>query len=224
MITALSACAALAAALAIAADWNERRHRAFYLLKPLTTIFIIGIALTATPGSAAYQQWIVAALALSLAGDICLMFTYGAGHGAGATARGTGTAWFLAGLGSFLLAHGAFALAFLQGIAAPDPPGWLAAIVFYAGGLLFVLLPRAGVLKLPVLVYCLALAAMVFTAAARHAALDDAASLCALLGALLFMLSDSVLGWRRFVGGFRGAQALILSTYWAAIGLIAWSV
>lgn len=210
MITALSACAALAAALAIAADWNERRHRAFYLLKPLTTVLIIAIAIAATPESAAYQRWIVAALVLSLAGDVCLMFA--------------GNAWFIGGLGSFLVAHGAFAAAFLHGIAAADPPGWLAAVVFYAGGMLFVLLPRAGALKLPVLVYCLALAAMVFTAAARHEALADAASLRALLGALLFMLSDSALGWRRFVGRYRGAQALILSTYWAAIGLIAWSV
>jgi alkenylglycerophosphocholine/alkenylglycerophosphoethanolamine hydrolase len=219
MITALSACAAIVAALAIAADWNERRHRAFYVLKPLTTLLIVGIALAAPSPAAPYQAWIVAALLLSLAGDVCLMFT----HGAGASARG-GNRWFLGGLGAFLLAHGAFAGAFLQGVAAPDPPGWLAAVVFYAGGLLFVLLPRAGVLKVPVLLYCFALAAMVFAAAARHAALVDGDSLCALLGALLFMLSDSALGWRRFVSRFRHAQAVILSTYWAAIGLIAWSV
>ena len=218
MVTALSAAAAVSALLAIAADWEERRHRAFYVLKPLTTLLIVGIALAATAATPAYRHWIVAALLLSLAGDVCLMFTRGAGAG------GTDQRWFIGGLGSFLLAHGAFAAAFLQGVAAPDPPGWLAAVVFYAGGLLFVLLPRAGALKLPVLVYCLALAAMVFTAAARHAALADGASLCALLGALLFMLSDSALGWRRFVGRFRGAQALILSTYWSAIGLIAWSV
>lgn len=210
MIPALSVCAAVSAVLAIAADWNERRHRAFYVLKPLTTALIIGIALAAKPAGSIYQYWIVAALALSLAGDVCLMFD--------------GNRWFVGGLGSFLLAHGAFAAAFLQGVAAPDPPGWLAAVVFYAGAMLFVLLPRAGRLKLPMLAYCLALAAMVFTAAARHAALADAASRCAVLGALLFMVSDSALGWRRFVGGYRGAQALILSTYWAAIGLIAWSV
>jgi alkenylglycerophosphocholine/alkenylglycerophosphoethanolamine hydrolase len=220
MITALSACAAIAAALAIAADWSERRHRAFYVLKPLTTLLIVGIALAAPAADSPYQAWIVAALLLSLVGDVCLMFT----HGAGASARGAGNRWFLGGLGAFLLAHGAFAAAFLQGVAAPNPPGWLAAVVFYAGGLLFVLLPRAGALKIPVLLYCFALAAMVFAAAARHAALADGASLCALLGALLFMLSDSALGWRRFVGRFRHAQAVILSTYWAAIGLIAWSV
>jgi alkenylglycerophosphocholine/alkenylglycerophosphoethanolamine hydrolase len=209
MITALTLCAFASAALAIAADWRTR-HRAFYVLKPLTTLLIAGIALAATPDQRAYQYWILAALLLSLAGDVCLMFE--------------GDGWFLGGLGSFLLAHLAFAAAFLQGIAAPDPPGWLAVIVFYAIGMLLVLLPRAGRLKVPMLAYCLVLAAMVFTAAARHAALASTASLCAVLGALLFMLSDSALGWRRFVARFRYAQAVILSTYWAAIGLIAWSV
>ena len=210
MITALSAAAAVSAVLAIAAEWHGRRHRAFYVLKPLTTLLIIGIAVLGTPHTPLYQQLIVAALALSLAGDVCLMFE--------------GDGWFLGGLGSFLLAHIAFAAAFLQGIPAPNPPGWLAALLLYAGGMMFVLLPRAGKLKVPVLVYCLALGALVFAAAIRHAALRDAEGLCALVGALLFMVSDSALGWNRFVGKYRHAQAVILSTYWSAIGLIAWSV
>jgi alkenylglycerophosphocholine hydrolase len=210
MIPVLTACAAVSAALAIAADWNERRHRAFYALKPLTTLLIIGIAIAAKPSTPLYQQCIIVALMLSLIGDVCLMFN--------------GTAWFVGGLASFLLAHFAFAAGFLQGIPAPNPPGWLAVVLLYAGAMLFVLLPRAGKLKLPVLAYCLVLAAMVFTAAVRNAALHDAESLRAVLGALLFMVSDSALGWRRFIGRFRFAQPVILSTYWTAISLIAWSV
>jgi alkenylglycerophosphocholine/alkenylglycerophosphoethanolamine hydrolase len=212
MITiALGAAAALSAAAAIAADWEERRHRAFFALKPLTTLLIIGVAATA-PLSLPYTQWVLVALALSLCGDVFLMF----GDGARASDRA-----FIAGLVSFLLAHLAFVWAFAQGLRAPELPGWLAIVVFYAVGLLLVLLPRAGALKLPVLAYCLVLAAMVFAAAARHASFGDTSSLLALLGALLFLVSDSLLGVRRFVGRFRGAQALILSTYWGAIGLIA---
>lgn len=209
----LTIAAAISAALAIAADWRDvpaRRHRAFYALKPLTTLLVIGIALAAPDAAPAYQRWIVAALVLSLCGDVALMFE--------------GNRAFVAGLGSFLVAHGAFAAAFLQGVAAPDPPGWLAAIVVYAAAMLFVLLPRAGALKVPVLLYCFALAALVFSAAARHAALGDGDSRLALAGALLFLLSDSALGWRRFVGRYWHPQAVILSTYWAAIGLIAGSV
>lgn len=213
MIAALTVAAAVSGLLAIAADWEERRHRSFFLLKPLTTLLIIGIATTA-PLENTYTLCVLLALVLSLIGDVFLMF----GDGARTSDRA-----FVAGLASFLLAHVAFVWAFLQGIQAPALPGWLAVIVFLAAGYLFVMLPRAGVLKLPVLVYTLVLAAMVFAAAARHASIGDDASLRALLGALLFMVSDALLGWRRFGKHFRYAQAAILSTYWGAIGLIAGS-
>ena len=212
--TALSIAAALSGLLAIAADWEERRHASFFVLKPLTTLLIIAVAASLSY-SGPYAQWVLAALVLSLCGDVFLMY----GDGARANDRA-----FIAGLGAFLLAHVGFVAAFSQGLRSPELPAWLAVMAFYAAGMLFVLLPRAGALKVPVLVYCLVLAAMVFVAAARHASFADDASLRALLGALLFAVSDSLLGWRRFVGRFRGAQALILSTYWGAIGLIAWSV
>lgn len=214
MIAALTIAAAVSGLLAIAADWEERRHRGFLLLKPLTTLLIIAIAATGPVGND-YTRYVLLALVLSLFGDVFLMF------GDGARTRDRA---FIAGLACFLLAHIAFVAAFVQGLQAPDLPSWLAVIVFLAAGYLFVMLPRAGAMKLPVLVYTLVLAAMVFAAAARHESIGDDASLRALLGALLFMVSDSLLGWRRFGRRFRYAQALILSTYWGAIGLIAWSV
>jgi alkenylglycerophosphocholine hydrolase len=211
MITALAIAAATSAALAIAADRHdrpERRVRAFFVLKPLTTLLIAGLA-AAAPESP-YRDLILVALALSLAGDTFLMF-------------GSDRA-FMLGLVSFLLAHLAFVAAFMQGVHAVTLPFWLAGVVAYAVALLLVvLLPRAGRMKLAVLLYCAVLAAMVFAAAARHQALGTVDSRLALAGALLFMASDSLLGCRRFVGRYRGAQVLILSTYWAAIGLIAWS-
>lgn len=214
MIAALTVAAAVSGLFAIAADWEERRHRSFFVLKPLTTLLIIGIAVTG-PLDHDYTRYILLALALSLLGDVFLMF----GDGARTSDRA-----FIAGLASFLLAHIAFVVAFVQGLQAPDLPSWLAVIVFLAAAYLFVMLPRAGAMKLPVLLYTLVLAAMVFASAARHESIGDDASLRALLGALLFMVSDSLLGWRRFGGRFRYAQALILSTYWGAIGLIAGSV
>ena len=45
----------------------------------------------------------------------------------------------------------------------------------------------------------------------------------AFAGALLFVASDSALAWNRFRGGFAGAQALILGTYFPAQLLIALS-
>jgi uncharacterized membrane protein YhhN len=52
---------------------------------------------------------------------------------------------------------------------------------------------------------------------------EQEGSLLAMMGAILFILSDSALAVDRFKGRFRGAQALILSTYFTAQWLIALS-
>lgn len=209
--SALFGAAAASAVLAIAADWEERRHRAFYLLKPLTTALVLAAALSLAPASGAdYQQLVAVALLLSMLGDICLMFP--------------GKAWFAAGLGSFLLAHVGFIGAFLKGVPLGPPPAWTALPVAYGLGLSAWLLPRAGSLKPAVALYCLVLLGMALAAALRQQALGSHAAALAVAGSLLFVASDSALAIRQFGGGYRGAQALILSTYWAAIALIAASV
>jgi uncharacterized membrane protein YhhN len=200
--------AALCALLAIAADWEERRHKAFYLLKPLTTALILAAVLIAAPAAGpAYRLWVAGALALSLAGDVCLMYE--------------GNLWFAAGLGSFLLAHLLFILAFLDGVPLGLPPAWTGLVVAYGLALCGWLLPRAGALKIPVALYCLVLLGMALAAALRWTVLGGPGPLLALYGALLFVASDSALAIRKFGGSYRGAQALILSSYWLAIGLIA---
>lgn len=200
--------AAISALLAIAADWNERRHFTFYLLKPLTTLFIIGIAATVPAGDA--RTLMLLALVLSLAGDICLMFE--------------GQGWFIGGLSSFLLAHLAFIPALLHGVASPALPAWSIGLVIWGLGFFAWLLPKTGPLKPAVLVYGTILMAMALAAIARWNVAPTEASRLALIGALLFVVSDSSLSVRKFVGPYRGAQALILSTYWSAIGLMAYSL
>lgn len=203
-----SIAAAISALLAIAADWNERRHFAFYILKPLTTLLIIGIAATVPESDA--RSLMLLALLLSLLGDICLMFE--------------GQGWFIGGLSSFLLAHLAFIPALLHGVVGPSLPWWSAAIVVWGLGFFAWLLPKTGPLKPAVLVYGTVLMAMALAAVARWNVTPTLAAQAALIGALLFVISDSSLAVRKFVGPYRGAQALILSTYWSAIGLIAYSL
>ena len=212
MITAaIFGAAAVSALLAIAADWEERRHPAFYLLKPLTTALILAAALSLAPASGdGYRRCVVIALALSLVGDICLMFE--------------GDGWFAGGLGSFLLAHVGFIVAFLKGVDPGLPPAWTLLPLLYGLGLCAWLLPRAGSLRIPVALYCLVLLGMTLTAALRLHQLGGRPALLAVAGALLFVVSDSSLALRKFAGPYRGAQALILSTYWISIGLIASSV
>lgn len=205
MLTILGGAAAASALAAIAADWNEAKPKVFFVLKPLTTILIAGIAALA-PDSA-YRDLLLVGLALSLLGDICLMFD--------------GTAAFVGGLSSFLLAHFVFMWAFVHGLADAPLPWWAWGFAVYGVAFALVLLPRAGALKLPVLVYGAALMGMAITASMRYVALGDTGALLALGGAALFVISDSALGARKFIGRYAGAQALILSTYWSAIGMIA---
>lgn len=206
--TGFALAAAVSALLAIIADWNERRHFTFYVLKPLTTLFIIGIAATVPEGGA--RSLMLLALGLSLAGDICLMFE--------------GQGWFIGGLSSFLLAHIAFIPALLHGITSPALPLWSAGIVIWGLGFFIWLLPKTGPLKPAVLVYGTVLMAMALAAVARWNVAPTEAARLAMIGALLFVISDSSLSIRKFVGPYRGAQAVILSTYWAAIGLMAYSL
>lgn len=191
---------AAAGLAAIVADRRGDKPPAFRVLKPLTTILVIALALLAPPGP--YPDWIAAALVLSLVGDVALLYE--------------GNRAFVAGLSAFLLAHLAFAVAFLTGIEPGLPPAWIAAPLVAGLAYFGWLLPRTGRLRAPVAVYGLALLAMVVAAAMRPGSL-------ALTGAGLFLLSDSALAYRRFVRPFPGAQALVLATYWSAITLIALS-
>lgn len=199
--------AALSAVLAILAEEREAgRHQAFYVLKPLTTLFVLAAAALADSADPAYRNWICAALLLSACGDVALMRA--------------GNAAFVAGLGSFLVAHVMFVRAFLlDGFAIP--PLWTALPLVAALAFFVWLLPRTGPLKLAVLLYAAALVGMTLAAAARFEVRGDVSGFLAVAGALVFLLSDSALAVRQFSGSYRRAQSLILSTYWLAIGLVA---
>jgi alkenylglycerophosphocholine hydrolase len=195
------------ALLAIACEERRGgRHRAFYLLKPLTTLLVL-LAVAAAPGEfAAFRTWVCLALLLSMLGDIALMFE--------------GERAFLAGLGSFLGAHLLFVWAFLlEGRAIPPP--W--SLLPLMAGLAFFLwlLPRTGALRVPVMVYGAALSGMMLAAAARAELRQDVSGWLAAAGAVVFMVSDSALAVRQFRGPYPRAQTLILASYWLAIGLVA---
>ena len=180
-------------------------RRGVYLFKPLTTGLIL--ALASMSGEPAYRWLVCAGLVFSLAGDVFLMLPKDR---------------FVAGLVSFLAAHLLYIAAFsLGGVTFT----WTVALPYalYAAVLLRVLLPRVGALGVPVLVYALALTVMAWIAAERAAAGLPGGWLAA-VGAALFVVSDSALAVNRFVRPFRGAQALVLSTYFLAQTLIALSV
>jgi len=201
---------AISAVVAIVASMRGWR-KDVYVFKPLTTLLILGFVLTG-PANAylhpLYRPLIAAGLAFSLAGDVLLMLPRDR---------------FVAGLGAFLVAHLLYIGAFTtNGVQAA---WWLILpLAAYGVVLLRILLPHvAPRLKVPVIVYALALLAMAWTAAERDAA-GRAGGAFALLGGVLFVASDSALAIDRFARHFRGADAVVLGTYYAAQTLIAFSV
>ena len=198
------------AVVAIVASMRGWR-KGVYVFKPLTTLLILGLVLTGPSHPylhPLYRPLVAAGLALSLAGDVLLMLPRDR---------------FVAGLAAFLVAHLLYIAAFtLEGVTTT----WWTVLPLAAYGvvLLRILLPRVpGRLQAPVAVYAPVLLAMAGTAVGADGGTVPAAPF-ALLGGVLFVASDSALAIDRFARQFRGADAVVLGTYYAAQLLIAFSV
>ncbi len=206
---ALTALALISAALHIRAEYRGPRNQV-YIFKPLTTSLIFSIALAAPfPGPSIYKLAILVGLAASLAGDIFLMLP---------------SDRFLNGLLSFLVAHVAYIVAFSTGLGSQASPLFGLPFLVYALALYLLLRPNLRRMNVPVLVYSLVASVMGWRALDRWLVFRSPASLLTLIGAVLFILSDSILGINRFARSFRSAQALILTTYYSAQWFIALSV
>jgi uncharacterized membrane protein YhhN len=155
-----------------------------------------------------YRYAILAGLVCSLAGDIFLMLP---------------TDWFRSGLVSFLFAHLFYIAAFTAEGA--RRPAVLSAIPFliYGAVMLRVLLPGLGSMKTPVIIYMLVIMLMAWQALNRWVATGQEGSALAFTGALLFVVSDSLLALNRFKRPFPSAQLYIMTTYFTAQLLIALS-
>jgi uncharacterized membrane protein YhhN len=198
--------------LAALGDWvavAQRRFRLEYVLKPLTLALLIAAAAVADLG--AVKPWVLAALVLGLAGDVALMASRD-------DAPGPDRA-FLLGLGSFLVGHVAYLVAFLRhGV----HPLSVAAGVLVVGGAAVLSLPtvlrgarRSGgdILAGAVAAYAATLAVMAVFAVGT-------ASVATALGGLLFLGSDTLLAWDRFAHRLRRGPLLVIVTYHLAQLLI----
>ena len=193
----------------IRAEYSGPRRRV-YLFKPLTMSLILLIVLLARePATPFYRYAIIAGLAFSLAGDIFLMLPADR---------------FVAGLGSFLVAHLCYIAAFSVGTTFGLPAWSFVPFLLLIIAMLGMLWPHLGTMRLPVLIYMLVITTMAWSAWNRWAGEQEAGALLAFIGALLFVVSDAALAINRFVGKYRIAQVLILGTYYPAQWLIALSV
>ncbi len=204
----LTILAVTSAALTIIAKMREST-RGEYLFKPLTTVLIIALAVVANdPISSTYKALIVAGLVASLAGDVFLMLPDR----------------FVPGLLSFLIAHIFYIIAFTHESSGMAPIWYVVPFILYGAVMLRWLWPDLGSLRVPVVVYMGAILIMAYQAANRWIETSQDGTLFALAGAYLFVASDSALAVNTFRGRFRGADFWVLSTYFAAQILIAWSV
>lgn len=181
-----------------------------WIAKPAATLLCAAMALSLPATEAGYRRWVVIGLLLSTVGDVFLMLPGD---------------WFLHGLIGFLLAHLAYLVAFGQRerFMARAVPFIAYAIV--AVGILAWLWPGIPApMRVPVVVYVVALGSMAAQAAAIWWLRRDRTAALAAVGGALFMASDSMIAIGRFGEPFDGQRLLVLATYWAAQWLIARSV
>lgn len=181
-----------------------------WLGKPLATVGLLLFAARGRSAAPRYRGGVLAGLALSLLGDVLLMWPRDL---------------FAAGLGAFLLAHFAYLTAFTADTPLAARQGPFLAYAALAGVLSWLLWPGIpSALHLPVLLYVAALSAMAAQAAVRARVVATPGARCAAVGAALFALSDASLAVDRFRWPFAAAEALVLGSYWLAQALIAPSV
>src|SRR5690606_24729457 len=193
--------------LAIGADhWGQQR--AFYLLKPLTTVLIALPLVVASPGrdkrDSHVKRTMVWALALCLLGDVLLMFPKG----------------FVAGLAAFLVGHLLFSLSFIR-LGGFGAHGVSFLAVFGVGAGLFIWLrPDLGPFLVPVGLYVLVICFMAWQGLGLYLRKGGRAFGWMALGVLLFMLSDTLIAVGKFKAPFPLSGPLVLGTCWASLFLL----
>ncbi len=181
-----------------------------YIFKPFTTILILFFAFMQLPDvSVQYKLYILIGLLLSLIGDIFLLWP---------------EKRFIHGLAAFLLAHVLFILAMISDFGPYYDWQYLIPIALYMVIFLWIILPKSGKFVIPVIVYSLVLMLFFWEAAGRAVYLAESSSMQAMFGATLFVASDSILAYNKFVKNYKWAEFFIIITYWAALYFIALSV
>jgi uncharacterized membrane protein YhhN len=181
-----------------------------YVLKPLTMSLIIAMALIGMKGFLLfYNRFVFLGLVFSLIGDIFLMLPANL---------------FLQGLVNFLIAHLFYILAFSKGVNLRLKNfSWLPFLLF--GVLIYgFMLPSLKEMMIPVLAYMIIILIMGWRAYERWGQLKTGEARWALIGAVLFIISDTALGINRFRLPFELSTLVVLGTYFPAQWFIARSV
>lgn len=175
-------------------------------LMPLLWLYAISAA-----GFSRQMVFISLALLFSWAGDIMLLDTW------------TNAFFFLGGLGAFLIAHIFYIISFLK--LTDETPivfrwKYAAPFIVFTFLLLGYLYSALGDMKLPVIIYGVAICMMGIAALHRSGRTVIYSFRFVLTGAILFIISDSIIAINKFQQPFAAASLLIMTTYIAAQYLI----
>ncbi len=186
-------------ARAMRPDWQI----AEYIFKPLLMISLGFYFIKSTILRGKIQnQFVSSAIVFSLIGDVFLMFE----------------GYFLFGLGAFLIAHIFYILAFR-----PEASRFFSkkellipaiAVLIYGAVLLGIVLPNVNTtLKIAITLYSLTILMMLLMALHRFANVSAVSFKYVMVGATLFVISDSMIAISQFVKPFPMDGVLIMATY-----------
>ncbi len=155
---------------------------------------------------------LIVAIIFSCAGDVLLMF------------QESNANYFMFGLGAFLVAHVFYIFAYKQhqGAGSADELQGLRKIrfalpiVLSGTGLITILYNRLGDLKIPVVLYASILTYMVLVALFRFGKTNVRSFALVFGGAILFMISDSLIAINKFLEPLPQAGFWIMLTYISA--------
>ena len=171
------------------------------LLMPLLAIYLL---LRTNTANSNLKGWIFLALFFSWAGDIFLLFEERVSN------------FFLFGLSAFLVAQ-VFYIVFFHNIRMREyirgNALLLLLVIVYYSILINVLSPYLGNMKLPVRIYGVVLSFMVMLAMHTMLGKNKKAALWMTMGAILFVVSDSLLAFNKFFSPFNNAGVIIMLTY-----------
>ncbi len=136
------------------------------------------------------DKFFLAGLTLSFFGDLFLLFNWG----------------FLPGLGSFLLAHVFYIISFRKKIQNSIWKFWIFILSLYASILLVFLFPYLKEMKIPVLIYAVVISVMMFSSIKTN-------NRNLMIGALLFLISDTLLSVNLFLKPLMILNLLVMITY-----------
>ena len=126
------------------------------------------------------------------------------------------TEFFMQALAAFLIGQIFYVIAFAQQLLYRKNRLYLAIIPFlYASIVTIILLPRLGRFLVPVLVYI-----VVITVMGIFSSFLNSKGIRVFLGAMVFIISDSLIAINKFVAPFKYSTAIIISLYFIAQYLI----